>query len=172
MLDQYNEKKANSKSVPSLREVRDILSKVKRTLSSSPVPQESVTEHSSHASRSSFVSLSLPSATPTNVVLSTHKSSVMVDKRSLLFDSPCLYPLSRKGDAKEELIDESEEEVSEVEKESAADLQPLIRVVSGMEEGPREEDAASNPKEKGVSPSTDGKETLPLSGNLSGECCH
>ena len=86
----------------------------------------------------------------------------MVDKRSLLFDSPCLYPLSRKGDAKEE------EEVSEVEKESAADLQPLIRVVSGMEEGPREEDAASNPKEKGVSPSTDGKETLPLSGNLSG----
>ena len=96
----------------------------------------------------------------------------MVDKRSLLFDSPYLYPLSRKGDAKEELIDESEEEVSEVEKESAADLQPLIRVVSGMEEGPREEDAASNPKEKGVSPSTDGKETLPLSGNLSGECCH
>ena len=156
--------------MPSLREVRDILSKVKKSFAPLPVPQESVTEHSSHASRSSFVSLSLSSSVPINLALSTHTCSVMVDEPSLLSGSPCLYPLSRKGDAKEESVDESEEEVSDVEKESAADLQPLIRVVSGMEEGSREENASSEAKEKEEeSASSNSKEPVPLAGNHSGE---
>lgn len=164
-MDQRNEK-SNANSKPSLREVREILSKVKKAITLSSLSQDTVTEHASHPSRSSFVSLPLPSSVPTNLSLSSRNCSVMVDERSLLSNSPCLYPLSRKSDAKEESVNESEKDVSDVEKESAADLQPLIRVVSGMEEGPREEDSPKAKEEEG-SASQENKETPSLSGNHS-----
>ena len=166
-MHQRSKEKSDTSSKLSLREIRDILAKVKKAVAPTVTPQESVAEHTSHAPRSSFVSVSLSSPISADVSLSIHDCSVMVDERSLLSGSPCLYPLARKGDAEEGSVIESEKDISDIEKESASDLQPLIRVVSGMEKRP-EEGASLETKEEELSSS---KECPPVSGTIFDNAC-